>query len=60
DAAIDNGVAKVIALSTDKAVYPINLYGATKLVAEKLFIQANFYVGDNVILFRIKRDLFRR
>lgn len=45
DAAIDNAVEKVIAISTDKAVYPVNLYGATKMVAEKLFIQANSYVG---------------
>ena len=45
DAAINNRVKKVLALSTDKAVYPINLYGATKLVAEKLFIQANAYAG---------------
>ncbi len=45
DAAIDNGVDRVMALSTDKAVNPINLYGATKLVAEKLFVQGNAYVG---------------
>lgn len=45
DVAIDNNVEKVIALSTDKAVYPVNLYGATKLVAEKLFIQGNTYRG---------------
>jgi len=45
DAAIDAGVKKVMALSTDKAVNPINLYGATKLVAEKLFVQANAYSG---------------
>ncbi len=45
DAALDIGVKKVIALSTDKAVNPVNLYGATKLVAEKLFIQANSYSG---------------
>ena len=45
DAAIDTGVQRVIALSTDKAVNPVNLYGATKLVAEKLFIQGNSYVG---------------
>jgi FlaA1/EpsC-like NDP-sugar epimerase len=45
DAAIDAGVERVLALSTDKAVNPINLYGATKLVAEKLFVQANAYVG---------------
>lgn len=45
DAAIDNNVPRVIALSTDKAVHPVNLYGATKLVAEKLFIQANSYAS---------------
>lgn len=45
EAALDNGVEKVMALSTDKAVNPINLYGATKLCAEKIFIQANSYVG---------------
>jgi UDP-N-acetylglucosamine 4,6-dehydratase len=45
DAAINAGVKRVIALSTDKAVNPINLYGATKLVAEKLFVQGNSYVG---------------
>jgi UDP-N-acetylglucosamine 4,6-dehydratase len=43
DAAIDTGVKWVIALSTDKAVNPVNLYGATKLCAEKLFVQANSY-----------------
>lgn len=48
DAAIDAGVKKVIALSTDKAVNPINLYGATKLVAEKIFIAANAYGGAKV------------
>lgn len=45
DAAINNGVDKVMAISTDKAVHPVNLYGATKLVAEKLFIQGNSYAG---------------
>ena len=45
DAAIDYGVKQVIALSTDKAASPINLYGATKMVAEKLFVQANSYRG---------------
>ena len=49
DAAIDKGVKKVIALSTDKAVIPINLYGATKLSAEKIFIAANAYAGGRVI-----------
>ena len=45
DVAIDAGVEKVLALSTDKAVSPVNLYGATKLVAEKLFVQGNAYAG---------------
>jgi UDP-N-acetylglucosamine 4,6-dehydratase len=45
DAALDCGVKRVLALSTDKATAPINLYGATKLVAEKLFVQANAYRG---------------
>lgn len=45
DAAIDAGVSRVVALSTDKAVNPINLYGATKLAAEKLFVQSNAYAG---------------
>jgi UDP-N-acetylglucosamine 4,6-dehydratase len=45
DAALDMGVERVMALSTDKAVNPVNLYGATKLVAEKLFVQANAYRG---------------
>ena len=45
DAAINQGVRRVIALSTDKAVNPINLYGATKLCAEKMFVQANTYSG---------------
>lgn len=48
DAAIDRGVKKVIALSTDKAVSPINLYGSTKLAAEKIFIAANAYAGARV------------
>lgn len=45
DAAIDNGVEKAIAISSDKAVHPVNLYGSTKLVMEKLFIQGNAYTG---------------
>jgi UDP-N-acetylglucosamine 4,6-dehydratase len=45
DAAIDCGVKRVLALSTDKAVNPLNLYGATKLCAEKLFVQGNAYAG---------------
>jgi UDP-N-acetylglucosamine 4,6-dehydratase/5-epimerase len=45
DAAIDADVKRVLALSTDKAVNPANLYGATKLVAEKIFVQGNAYSG---------------
>jgi UDP-N-acetylglucosamine 4,6-dehydratase (inverting) len=48
DAAIDRHVKKVIAISTDKAVNPVNLYGASKLVAEKIFIAANAYAGTKV------------
>src|SRR5690606_5888266 len=43
DAAIDAGVSRVVALSTDKAVNPVNLYGATKLCAEKVIVQGNAY-----------------
>lgn len=46
DAAINCGVKRVLALSTDKAVNPVNLYGATKLCAEKLFVQGNAYSGE--------------
>jgi UDP-N-acetylglucosamine 4,6-dehydratase/5-epimerase len=45
DAAINQGAKRILALSTDKAVNPINLYGATKLCAEKMFVQANAYAG---------------
>jgi len=55
DAALDNGVKKVVALSTDKAVNPVNLYGGTKLVSDKLFIAANAYAGANDINFSIVR-----
>jgi UDP-N-acetylglucosamine 4,6-dehydratase (inverting) len=55
NAAIDTGVEKVIALSTDKAVYPVNLYGATKMVAEKLFIAANVYSGAKKTRFAVVR-----
>ncbi len=55
DAAIDRGVKKVIALSTDKAVNPVNLYGGTKLVSDKLFVAANAYVGTKPTSFSVVR-----
>lgn len=55
DAALDRNVKKVIALSTDKAVNPINLYGGTKLVSDKLFIAANSYSGTKETRFSIVR-----
>ena len=55
DAAFKNGVKKVIALSTDKAAAPINLYGATKLTSDKLFITANNYKGTQDIKFSVVR-----
>lgn len=54
-AAISNNVKKVIALSTDKAASPINLYGATKLASDKLFVAANNVVGDGVTRFSAVR-----
>lgn len=55
DAALDKGVKKVVALSTDKAVNPINLYGGTKLVSDKLFIAANAYSGVKGTVFSVVR-----
>ncbi len=55
DAALDKGVKKVVALSTDKAVNPINLYGGTKLVSDKLFIAANAYSGAKGTVFSVVR-----
>ena len=55
EAALDAQVRRVLALSTDKAVNPVNLYGATKLVAEKLFIQGNAYSGHGPTRFSCVR-----
>lgn len=55
DAAIDKGVKKVIALSTDKACAPVNLYGATKLCSDKLFIAGNVYSGSRKTRFSVVR-----
>jgi UDP-N-acetylglucosamine 4,6-dehydratase len=55
EAALDMRVQRVMALSTDKAVNPVNLYGATKLVAEKLFIQGNAYSGSGPTRFSCVR-----
>ena len=55
DACIDKKVKAVVALSTDKASSPINLYGATKLTSDKLFISANSYAGDRATKFAVVR-----
>ena len=55
DAALMNGVKKVVALSTDKACNPINLYGATKLCADKLFVAANIYGVHDKTIFSVVR-----
>ena len=55
DAAIDKGVRKVVALSTDKASSPVNLYGATKLASDKLFIAGNAYTGEKATSFSVVR-----
>jgi len=55
DAAIENGVQKVVALSTDKAANPINLYGATKLCSDKLFVAANNLSGEQNTRFSVVR-----
>ncbi len=55
NAALNTGVKRVVALSTDKAVNPVNLYGATKMVSDKLFIAANAYAGNKDINFSIVR-----
>jgi UDP-N-acetylglucosamine 4,6-dehydratase len=55
NAALDNNVAKVVALSTDKAANPINLYGATKLLSDKLFVAANNIAGGHATRFAVVR-----
>ena len=55
DAALDCGVERVVALSTDKAVNPVNLYGGTKLVSDKLFVAANAYGGESGTTFSVVR-----
>ena len=55
DACIDQGVKRVVALSTDKASSPSNLYGATKLTSDKLFIAGNSYAGSNEASFSVVR-----
>lgn len=55
DACIDSGVKRVVALSTDKASNPINLYGATKLASDKLFVAANSYADTNQTTFSVVR-----
>jgi UDP-N-acetylglucosamine 4,6-dehydratase (inverting) len=55
NAALDSDVTRVVALSTDKAVNPINLYGGTKLVSDKLFIAANAYSGQSNTRFAVVR-----
>ena len=55
DACIDQGVNKVVALSTDKASSPVNLYGGTKLVSDKLFVHGNYYSGLQDTMFSVVR-----
>ena len=55
DACIDKGIKRVVALSTDKASSPINLYGATKLASDKLFVAGNSYAGAHITRFAVVR-----
>ena len=58
ESAIDNSVEKVIALSTDKAAASINLYGATKLCSDKLFIAANNYSNKKIFFLLLDTEMF--
>ena len=60
DACIDKGVKRIVALSTDKASSPINLYGATKLTSDKLFVSGNSYSGSHKTLFSVVRYGIKR
>ena len=55
ESSLDSDIEKVLAISTDKASAPINLYGATKLVSDKLFISANNYKGNRKVIFSVTR-----
>ena len=55
DACIDKGVKRIVALSTDKASSPVNLYGATKLASDKLFVSGNSYIGSHDTRFAVVR-----
>lgn len=55
DSAIDNKVKKVLLISSDKAVSPVNLYGATKMVAEKIFVDAHAYAGNKDVIISVVR-----
>lgn len=55
DACIDRGIKRVVALSTDKASSPVNIYGASKLTSDKLFISGNSYAGNSVTRFAVVR-----
>lgn len=55
EAALDERISRTLLISSDKAVHPVNLYGATKLAAEKLFIQGNVYRGRRELMFSVAR-----
>jgi UDP-N-acetylglucosamine 4,6-dehydratase len=55
ESALDGGIPRTLLISSDKAVHPVNLYGATKLAAEKLFVQGNVYRGRRKVMFSVAR-----